>query len=532
MCVINFNNNHLKAENCSSKENIESIALLAKSWGILKYYHPNVISLKEKNLTDSLLFKSINALDNNKDVNQIVTELINNFGVLRVKKEIISEPILKDTLFRLLNNHNKQALSLVVNSYKGFKNPYYYNKDGDYQPFKNEESYKDFGTYPPKELRLLSLFRLYHVLYYFYPYPNQIDTDLDDLLLKYIPLVISAKDDIEFHKNIFGFMSHVKDSHTLIFSKAFYDKWHWDGFYPPIHIDRIDDKFIISKILNDSLTTQDILSVGDNILSIDGKPIEEVYEFYNQLYGNSNDIAQYFKLCRYNITNGAENSEIKFNITHNGVIKGVTLNRNISFGQDYLPPVDNVNYRILNDTALYINATKFSKEFFNDNIFRKHFYTSKILIIDMRGYILSGDVFRSLLGRLTNKKILAANFEWVSKTNITKMDSSNFSIKPLFFRKKHLDRKIYGLINIHAISAMETFAMGIKALGGKFIGTPSIAGNGGLENIPLPGSIFLRLSMSSVYFPDGTCLLPKGIEPSFKLDYLVLKKNNYIDTIK
>lgn len=85
------------------------MALLAKSWGILKYYHPNVISLKEKNLTDSLLFKALKAIDNDKDVNQIVTKLINNFGELREKKEIISEPILKDTLFRLLNNHNKQS---------------------------------------------------------------------------------------------------------------------------------------------------------------------------------------------------------------------------------------------------------------------------------------------------------------------------------------------------------------------------------------------------------------------------------------
>lgn len=498
-------------KNISDTEKNKHFYILCKTWGALKYFNES-----DKKDVDSIFITAYMQLDDYEDINIVINNVIGSFNEIKDKKiiktNLIPAWVLNDSI---LNTSNKEKLSQLFLSYNGGKNPYYYDRKSTKPNFKNEKNYYKEGIYPSPPLRFLGLARLFNIYYYFYPYKNQIKTPLDDLLMEYIPLVIKATDAVDYHESIYKFIANVEDSHNFIFSAAFVQEWKWAGFYPSLHITKTDSIFTIKDILSDSLLNNNIIGIGDTILKIDNNDVFEEYNRLNKLFGNSNSAAQDYKICTYYLLNGSLNSVLNLSLKKDGLTKNITLKRDIGFGKNYFKNLSSIPFKINQDT-LYINARTYTNKLFKNKAFKNAFYSSNVLILDMRGYPESDDVFK-LMSILTTKKTEAAKYNWVYNKNILLTKSSMQIIKPQIFRKtpsfKHLD----GIIDVSAISAMETLAMCYRAIGGNLMGSPTIAGNGNLRNINVPGIIFINMSILSVNFPDGTSLLPDGVVPD-KID--------------
>ncbi|OFY94536.1 MAG: hypothetical protein A3K10_08850 [Bacteroidetes bacterium RIFCSPLOWO2_12_FULL_31_6] len=506
-----------------------------KSWGIVKYF-----SLNDEIDFDSIAIDGIKEiLANDSSLNRTIDELLQKINIEDNNKSININEV--DYKFKWLvennsiNQQNKSRLLAVISSYKANKNRYYNCKDSnipylrEIPCFSNEKRYKDLGLFPPLEYRILALFRFWNIVHFFYPYKEQIKDDWKEKISEYTPLLINTSNDIAYHAIIFKLIASIEDSHTLVFSNAFFEKWNWHGFYPPFHVEKINNHFIIVRILDETLCNEKNIFVGDTIIKIDEENILEKYSMLFSLFGASNKRMQEFKICIYYLFNGGKDTDIKLTFLRYGKEVIENVKRNIGFGSAYFPPfpipIENKRiteessvYSINNDSICYIYVPTFSIQDYRKN--RKELLNTKGLILDLRGY----PKFEGMYALFKHFKVprndrVYMNLISQDNSNITIKRNKNLTIKyPLYsFLNKRYNGKIVCLINPYAISAMESLAMSLQKMGGYFIGESTAAGNGSISGINLPGGIYVQLSMIKVLFSNGNSLLPKGVNP----DYLI-----------
>jgi hypothetical protein len=162
------------------KNNVENIKKLGLIWGYLKYYHP---SIAEGNYNwDYELFRiypKISGVSANER-DQILSNWIKSLGEFQTVKN--TEP--KDVKIRpdldwISNSGFSKKLTDQLLQLKDAKRPktnYYVDFiNGVKNPdFKNENPYEKM-TYPDEGYRLLSLFRYWNIIQYYFPYKNLID---------------------------------------------------------------------------------------------------------------------------------------------------------------------------------------------------------------------------------------------------------------------------------------------------------------------------------------------------------------------
>src|SRR5690606_17590215 len=81
--------------------------------------------------------------------------------------------------------------------------------------FRNEQSYAGM-KYPDAGFRLLSLYRYWNIIQYYFPYKNLIGENWNEVLDEYIPKFVNASDELTYKLTVLSLIARIHDTHANI----------------------------------------------------------------------------------------------------------------------------------------------------------------------------------------------------------------------------------------------------------------------------------------------------------------------------
>ncbi len=263
----------------------KKLATIAKIYGFLKYYHPEVG--KGKYDWDNEFIKYLPQVleANDKELlSKIYNNWINSLGKIEKCNNCDSDQLLFDKNFNLswtqdseiFNSELTSKLKYIEeNRFQG-ENFYVTTEPVGTIKVTNEPVYQNF-SYPSEEYRLLGLFKYWNIIEYFYPYKYLTDQKWDAVLTEMIPKFRSASNKDEYQSFVKELVAKLDDTHAWVSFNAEKVK------YLPIKISNIDNKAVVSGFYNDSLAKVNNLKLGDILLKINDINIPEETEKKSKL---------------------------------------------------------------------------------------------------------------------------------------------------------------------------------------------------------------------------------------------------------
>lgn len=514
------------------EKTIEDIAVLCKTWGFLKFHHPEI--LRGKYDWDAELFRVMPQILNaksKKERNKILGQWITGLGdvilsdsILTITPEFVKmapatdwiedEKILgKDVCKKLIRIKNAKRDDIEDNKQVSFP----WNGSAF---FLNENLYPELTTVDTG-FRLLGLFRFWNVIEYYFAYKYLIDDDWENILYEFIPQFIDADDSIlSFKLCALKLATRIEDSHTRMLNpykipKGFEeDKYieDWLGKYMfPFEISFIEDKPVITDIYSTKIYTEYPFRIGDVIHSVNNEPVERIVERKLEYTPASHYTGKLKKIAMS--LHRSNDSIMSITYERNGTILSDTLKAILVSDVDVANRTrrDLPAYRKLHNgiSYIYMGATR-------PYALPEQLDESKGVIIDLRCYphkITNHWEYYPLFPEPTP----FCNFTNVSKlypglfhyTGIVKTGKEN----PDYFKGKKVI-----LINEQAQSAPEFMVMKYKVAPNTIVmGSKTTGADGTYSFIGLPAETGLMFTGVGVYYLDGAETQRVGLLPDIEV---------------
>ncbi len=520
-CVFLF----IQGSKAQNKENY--LSNLCKVWGVLKYYHPAI--QKGKLDWDTILINyipKVESVKNNLEYNNIISELITEpKEVHKLKRPYQYLP--KDTTVNnfnfewiedenILNKENQERLFEVIENYKPQKNIYNKKELNVYYLNTNLNKYFYKNNYnPDKAHALLSLFRYWNIIQYYYPHKKTNSINWNHVLDKYIPIVISSSGKNEFYDVMVHLFNETQSCHSFFTSY----NWRNNYYYPPITLKYIENKTIVTDIA-DTLSKITSLVKGDIIDSINHKPTDSIRKMVR--YCSScpdNYIAEQrtgLDLLRVKPEDSLTLSVTdNFNNSKTIILK---LNKNLfPYFNDYYErqqPKKNNNadslFKIYPDKIAYLDMNLFSDKNLRNALSK--LLDCKTWILDCRSYPKYFPY--SITRYISNKR---KPFGIAYKPNYKYPGLFSYDLQKTS-RVMYLGKKFKGniiiLLDGNTQSAAEWQIMHIQALTKPLlIGSNTAGADGGAVSILLQNNILTYFTGTAVFYPNGKATERIGIQP-------------------
>jgi len=472
-CLLNLN---LNAQFGDSNSEVENLTHLAKTWGFLKYFHPEV---QECQLDwDQSLITSLTALDgaDQSDYHMIVENLIDAAGEIMISSGTAPEPINEEELNNLelgwmqsdhfSNSIQEKLMDILSKSRERDHCLLEVAFAGGNLTFESEQNYASLGNYPDINYRLLAVFRYWNAINYFFPYKHIMDQNWDATLEQFILPIAYAPDMTTFHLQFKEFSTYINDSHSFFISQPFSQ---WRGIeLAPFKVKHIENKTVIVAV-DESVNS---LEVGDIVLELDGQNIEDLRD---DLYRN------YDEYLDFHIAEDASSSwetitvdDCEFGYVHMGLLETeeILQMKNDLWDKD----------AIIFDIRNYPNGTLWG--------LMPHLFNQPIPIADFT----------------SPNPEYAGQFYWVEAA------LGNYNSNPTF------DGTMIILFNEDTQSQAEYTIMGLENHPNAIkIGSQTSGADGNVSIIDMPGNIRTYFTGLGVYYPDGTPTQRIGIVPDIEV---------------
>ena len=510
----------VKVDSLLSDQQKENLFVLGKTWGFLKYYHPDVakgrynfdsclfsillpvLKAKNKLKRDELLFNWINTLgDENKypavaPISDSNLHTKPNLGWLQ-DKDLFSEKSSKK-LNNIYLHRNTDSNCYVGPAEEG--NP----------SFAKEATYK---SVPAEDdgFRILALFRYWNIIEYFFPYKHLFNENWSDLLKEFLPQFASNRSALDYRLTCWRLINRVHDTHASIYRDSILNKWTgMNG--PAIDFKIIGKKVIARDYLDDSLVKFETVKSGDEITTVNGKSIAEIRKTFDPYICASNpSAADRNFLWRFLFFSNDDSLLITYK-SEGQIKKGI-------MHLYYRPPFRNGDtwrlpmYQLLTDDVGYINIGKIKKD--SLPVIFKEFVNTKGIIIDIRNY--PNEFMPYEMGRYLKP----------SSTPFVRYTGPDFNnpgaFKYIGFIKNGADDndsiKTYKglviiLVNEQTQSSAEYTAMAIRtAPRAVVMGSQTAGADGDISYVPFPGGFYSPFSGLGIFYPDGKETQGIGIVP-------------------
>ena len=504
------------------KNQIENLKTLGLIWGFLKYYHPNIA--KGEYNWDYELFRILPKVQNSENKikrDEILIQWIKNFGQFEEGKinktnqsEIKIEPDLNwiDTLG--FSDELKAILLKVKNANRTSDHYYIGLQPGVGNPaFKNENAYSSM-KYPDTGFRLLTLYRYWNIIQYYFPYKNLIEEDWKNVLEEYIPKFISAKNETDYTIVVLELIGRVHDTHANIWGGNQILNSYFGLYYASVELTFIENKPVVTAYYDEKLGKETGLEIGDIITLINHRPTEEIIASSLKYTPASNystqlrDIAA--KLLRTNDT--IINIEFERDgKKENKTIKAYSSNK-INIYKKY--QVKDTCFKLIDKDIAYINNGSLKRDYLPT--IWKAMKDTKGLIIDIRNYPTDFPIYdlssylmpkRTPFVKFTNGSIENPGlFTYTSTIDAGKLNNDYYK------------GKVVILINEISQSSAEFHAMAYRVNpNATVIGSTTAGADGNVSQISLPGGISTMISGIGVYYPNGKETQRIGIIPDIEL---------------
>lgn len=498
------------------KNNVENLKKLGLIWGYLKYYHPSVAEGSYN--WDYELFRiypkiaGVSADQRDK----ILSDWIKNLGEFQTVKN--SEPQnvkMKPDLEWITNSGFSQELTDQLLKLKDAKRPkvnYYVDffRGVGNPDFKNENAYKNM-SYPDEGFRLLSLYRYWNIIQYYFPYKNLIDEDWKGVLTEFIPKFINAKDETGYTLASLEIIARIHDTHAGVWGNNKALTKYFGERYSPIKLTFAENKAVVNDFYNDDLGKESGLQKGDVITEINGESIDNIVKNRLKYTPASNYPTQLRNIANNILNSNSETINIKF--SRNGKEENKTI-KTYTFPQLNYKKEAKDFFKMLDNNVAYVYMGSVDSKKLDETF--NQIKNTKGLVIDFRSY--PSDFVTIKMGRLLKPHLT----EFVKFTNTDSSQPGLFTFTPTQKipgeGKSSYPGKIAILINETTQSSAEYHTMAFRtAPKSKVFGSTTAGADGNVSDIKLPGNISTMISGIGVYYPDGKETQRIGIVPDVEV---------------
>jgi len=514
------NGSGINIPNLTAK-NIHQLELLGRVWGFLKYHHPEIA--KGNYNWDYELFRFLPSYlesADDKEREQLIIDWIDALGDLETCFTCVStneNAFLKPDLAWINNQAyplQKKLLTIYKNRTQG-KN--YYTKMASVgNPDFNRENPYSKMTYPDDGFRLLSLYRYWNMINYFFPYKHLMDKEWNATLKEYLPVFLNAKDELAYELAALQIIGDIQDTHANLWGGA--NKINeWKGLnYPPVHVRFIENKLIVTDYYNPELKKEAGLKIGDIITKINGKNIEQILTEKSKYYPASNIPTKLRDISADLLRSNAKEIEIQY-LSDNSKVQSKMLQL---YPRDSLDVYrwyrrnDNKSFKMLGNNIGYVTLQSIKSE--DIPKIKEAFKETKGIIIDIRNYPSTFVPF-SLGGYFVS-----------SATPFVKFTSGNINNPGEFTFGETLEipstgdtyqGKVIVMVNELSQSQAEYTAMAFRVGDNTtIIGSTTTGADGNVSTILLPGGLRTMISGIGVYYPNGTETQRVGIIPDIEIN--------------
>lgn len=483
---------------------------LGKIWGFIKYRHPEIA--KGNSNLDYELFRILPLILKEADENSFNSDVINwieKLGTVSIVDNKLAPtanvkipaPIdwISDT-----TQLGRELSSLLVNIEKSerFSENYYigFDKNVGNPIFKHERSYNKMN-FSDDGYRLLSLYRYWNMIQYFYPYRNLLDESWDSTLYNFIPKILESENELTYKLSLLDLIAKINDTHANIWSDDSVLNDFLGKRIAPIEIKSIDDKIIVTKIFDEFPSGS--IKVGDVIRKVDDITIEALMADKIKYCPASNKATKLRDCVKRILRTNKNTLTLTLDDGRKITVDCVDF-RKIIYRIDDVP-----SHQLIHGDIGYIYPGTLKKgeilEIMQD------FSNTKGLIIDLRCYPSDFIVF-SLGNYLVPKPS-----DFVSFTNCSHSEPGEFVFthslsvggQNSFYRKK-----VIVIVNEKTQSQAEYTALAFKTSPNvTVIGSTTAGADGNVSTIILPGNIKTMISGIGVYYPNGQETQRVGIVP-------------------
>lgn len=493
----------------------EKLAATAKLWGFLKYYHPHVADGKYN--WDEELFKilpRIKNCENTEQLSQLYLDWINSLGDVKEKKQIDPKNDVKyfeknfdlswiDNAAIFLPELSEKLRHIEANRHQGKKHYVSSSKKIGNIEMRNEIDYKGFD-WKDENLRLLSLFRGWNLIEYFFPYKYQTDTDWDEVLNTMIPKFLYPETETDFHLAMLELIVNINDSHayfTTDKTEAFFGSYKIPAIFK-----LIDNKAVITRFYDDSLARMDDLRVGDVITKINGRDVGEIFKEQEKYITGSNNARKRFMAVSY-IFNGESNA-----VDIECIRGGESFSKSVSryLFKDFKPKSDKIEpFKILDGNIGYVNMGIIKSNEISNSM--ASVQNTKAIIFDLRIY--PKEDVHSIINYIASEghdfyKRIYPDLDYPGK--FIWQDGEHQ------FRKNEqlkYEGKVILLVNERSQSYAEFVAMRLQT-GDHVttIGSQTSGADGKMSVLEMVGGFKLWITGTGIFYPDGTETQRKGVK--------------------
>jgi C-terminal processing protease CtpA/Prc len=498
---------------------VEKLESTAKIWGFLKYYHPEIG--KGKFNWDNELLEILPKIDeakNKQELSNTYMEWIESLGEIKKCKKC-KQTENKDFFgknFDLSWTRDDSQFSeelieklsfIEKNRFSGDHHYFSSFKDIGNVKIQNELEYANF-SWKNKNLRMLSLFRYWNYIEYFFPYKYLMDKDWDVILYESILNFLNPKSETDYHLAMLELIVNINDSHGYFNSNLIDD--YFGQYWFPVQFQIIDNKAIVSDYFNIGLAKKNDLQIGDAVLKVDGEEIASML-LKNDKYINASNSSVKKRNARKKIFNG-QNSSVTITYERNEAINTKTIQRYPFQQFKYENPIES-KWKILDNNIGYINMGTLERV--DVNMVMDSLSKTKAIIFDIRNYpnntlyLISGFLNKSSKEFV---KFIIPDLKYPGKFNWTKTISAGHKNINAY------SGKVIILVNEITQSHAEFTTMCLQTADNVIVvGSQTSGADGNVSKLKFVGGFETWFTAIGVFYPNGKETQRIGIIPNIEV---------------
>jgi C-terminal processing protease CtpA/Prc len=498
---------------------IHNLDLLGKVWGLMKYHHPEIA--KGKYNWDYELFRFLPqylALKDKLQRDDLLINWIKKYGLLPACKTCKTSPPdakLKPDL-SWINNYDlseslKTQLTEIYNNRNQGSNYYIALHPGVGNPnFTNEKPYAQM-SYPDAGFRLLSLYRYWNMINYFFPYRHLTDQKWDTVLEMYLSKFLNANDKLAYELAAVQVIGEVNDTHANLWGGRDKTNALRGTKFAAFKAEFVESKLVVTDYFNPELSAVAKVRIGDVITHLDGRTIASLVDSLKPYYPASNSAAR-LRDISIDLLRTPKNT-ISLNYISEGQKQQVNVptyeRKDIKMYHWYKVDSSQKCYKLLEGNIGYVTLANIKQEDIPE--IKKAFKNTKGIIIDIRNYPSTFVPF-ALGSYFVNEPTSFVKFTMGNPNN-----PGEFAVREgpkITSDHNKYQGKLVVLVNENSQSQAEYTAMAFHSVkNATIVGSTTAGADGNVSNIVLPGGLRTMISGIGIYYPNGKETQRVGIIP-------------------
>lgn len=522
--IYRFVKTHYPAEDDKEFDNGSGISLgnltpamqhnletLARVWGFLKYYHPKITDGDIN--WDYELFRvlpAIAAAEDKKSLNNLLSDWIDKYGDFATQEYTITDPELYSCSIdnswindeEIFTKGTIERLNKVEKAVRNKKVNYYiipFGGGARERNFRAERAYENI-KWNDQGFRLLTLFRFWNAIEYNFPYKYLTDTSWREVLSAHFSEIFSPKSESDYYANVVKLTANIDDTHGGLWGISSMANTPVERFYlnryPVALTETLKGEFCVET----SYTSE--LEPGDIILTVDGKPVREMFDMMIPYTTASNKEAL-SRNIRSTLLSSKNTTQVNVEIDRGGKKMQLTLKeRSTNPTPNGMKKMD--EYAKENKDIIFLNVGEKVSGYLTNEINKN--MSAKGIVFDLRQYPRDFMSFFKLSDVLLPDT--AINLWFSSQVLDYPGNYKKYNECPIGHKNPdYFKGKVAILVNENTQSLGEMTAIALSyAPRAKVIGTTTSGADGNVGSFILPGNMNFRYTVLGAYYPEwGQC---------------------------